>query len=94
MGPIGIEGIILAQSLTKLRRQIILLGKLNFKFSKVGTNTLSTKRNAQSESCELSFIWSFIWGKMRTTAGETASQTALRNCSKEVGGEGQRYIRS
>ena len=40
------------------------------------------KRNAQHESCELSFIW----GKMRTTARETETQIALRNCSKEVGG--------
>ena len=29
---------------------------------------------------------SFIWGKMRTIAWETAFQIALRNCSKEVGG--------
>ena len=35
------------------------------------------------ESCELSFIWD----KMRTVAQETASQIALRNCSKEVGGK-------
>ena len=27
---------------------------------------------------------SFIWGKMRTVAQETAPQTALRNCSKEA----------
>ena len=39
------------------------------------------KKKAQHESCELSFIW----GKMRTIARETASQIELRNCSKEVG---------
>ena len=44
---------------------------------------LSTKENAQRERCELSFIW----GKMRTAARETASQIALRNCSKEAGGK-------
>ena len=35
------------------------------------------KKNAQCESCELSFIW----GKRKTTAWETAFQIALRNCS-------------
>ena len=29
---------------------------------------------------------SFLWGKMRTTALETAPQIALRHCSKEVVG--------
>ena len=43
----------------------------------------STEKNAQRESCKLSFIW----GKMRTIAQETAFQIALRNCSKEVGGQ-------
>ena len=38
-------------------------------------------KNAQHESCELSFIW----GKMSPTAWETAFQIALRKCSKEVG---------
>ena len=32
-------------------------------------------------------VASFIWGKMRTEAWETASWLALRNCSKEVVGE-------
>ena len=32
---------------------------------------------------------SFIWGKMRTAAQETAPQIALRNCSEELVGEGQ-----
>ena len=48
---------------------------------------LSTEKNAQYESCELSFIW----GKMRTVAHEAAPQIALRGCSKEVVGGGQ-YI--
>ena len=42
----------------------------------------------QCERCELSFIW----GKMRTVAWETAPQIALRDCSKEAVGEGE-YIR-
>ena len=29
----------------------------------------------------------FIWGKVRTTAQETASRIALRNCSEDVGGK-------
>ena len=44
--------------------------------------------DVQLERCELSFIW----GKMRTAAQETASQIALRDCSKVAEGEG-RYIR-
>ena len=54
-------------------------------------------KNAQCESCELSFIW----GKMRTIAWETAFQLALRNCFKEVGGRSvymnflkERYMQS
>ena len=43
---------------------------------------LTGKKNAQRESCELSFIG----GKMKTIAREMASQRALRNCSKEVVG--------
>ena len=46
------------------------------------------KKDVQLESCELSFIW----GKMRTAAWETASQVALRECSKVAVGE-SRYIR-
>ena len=42
-----------------------------------------TEKNTQHENSELSFIW----GKMRTIARETAFQIALRNCSKEVGGK-------
>ena len=41
------------------------------------------KKKAQHESCELSFIW----GKMRNIAWETAFQMVLRNCSKEVVGK-------
>ena len=37
------------------------------------------KKIAHRESCELSFIC----GKMRTAVRETASQLALRNCSKK-----------
>ena len=47
----------------------ILKKKIHFK--------LLTKKDAQPESRELSFIWS----KMRTAAQERAPQTALRNCS-------------
>ena len=46
------------------------------------------KNNAQHESCELSFIW----GKLRTTAQETAAQIALRNCSKEIWGMDSIYV--
>ena len=45
-------------------------------------------KDAQHESCNLSFIWS----KMRTAAREIALQIALRDCSKEGVGAGQ-YIR-
>ena len=41
---------------------------------------LATEKNSQCESCELSFIQ----GKMRTIAPETAF-LGLRNCSKEIG---------
>ena len=45
-------------------------------------------KNAQHESCELSFIGS----KMRTIAWETAFHIALRNCSKEVAGKVSIYV--
>ena len=48
-----------------------------------------TLKNAQCESCELSFIW----GKMRTAARETEFQITLRNCSEEALG-GARVNRS
>ena len=48
---------------------------------------LSTEKNAQCESCELSFIC----GKMRTAAQEITSQIAWIYCSKEMGEKGQ-YI--
>ena len=41
------------------------------------------RKDAQGESCKLSFIW----GKMRTAAQETAVQRPLRGCSKEVVGK-------
>ena len=50
--------------------------------------TVSTKKDVRLENCELSFIW----GKMRTTAWEAASQIALRDFSKVAMGEIQ-YIR-
>ena len=43
------------------------------------------KREAQRENCELSFIW----GKMRTAAQETAAQIVLRDCCTLPVGEGQ-----
>ena len=46
------------------------------------------KKKVQHESCALSFIW----GKMRTAAQETAFQIAPRNCSKEVGGKVSIYV--
>ena len=45
-------------------------------------------KNAQHESCEVSFIW----GKMRTAAWETAPQIVLRNCSKEAKGKVSIYV--
>ena len=46
------------------------------------------KQNPQPESCELRFIW----GRMRTTALETASQIALRNCSRVIREEVSIYV--
>ena len=46
------------------------------------------KKNTQYESCKLSFIW----GKMKAIALETAFQLALRNCSKEAGGKVSIYV--
>ena len=46
---------------------------------------LSTKKDVQLKSCELSFIW----GKMRNAAQEAASQRALRDCAKAAVGKGQ-----
>ena len=53
---------------------------LNEKFYVVVVNL---KKNAQWESCELSFIW----GSVRTAALEKAPQIALQDCSKEAGGK-------
>ena len=41
---------------------------------------LSTKKDAQCESCELSFIW----GKTRTAARATACQVACQDLPAEV----------
>ena len=50
---------------------------------KANCSALATeKKNAQGDSCELSFIG----GKMRAIARETDSQVALRNRSEEVAG--------
>ena len=46
------------------------------------------EKNTQRESCKLSLIR----GKMRTLAQETASQIALRNCSKEIVGKVIMYV--
>ena len=46
-----------------------------------GHHRIFDLKNVQCESCESNFIWV----KMRTMAGETLFQTALRNCSKESG---------
>ena len=48
---------------------------------------VTEKKKARCESCELSFIG----GKVRTIAWETASQIALRNFAEEVGG-GRRLV--
>ena len=50
-------------------------------YSSFGLN----KKDAQLESCELSFIW----GKMRTAAQEAASQIALKDSSKAAVEQGQ-----
>ena len=49
------------------------------------TIDMSTKKDAQLESCEVTLIW----GKIRTAALETVLQVAQRDCSKEAVGEGQ-----
>ena len=59
---------------------IPLIVSLSYKY--IG-NIVNFKKSAQCESCELSFIW----GKMRTAAQETASQIALRNYLKEARGK-------
>lgn len=51
-------------------------------------NNCQLKKNAQCESCELSFVW----GKMRTVAQETAFHRALRNCSRDVGKRSVLYM--
>ena len=49
-----------------------------------GSQSIEVSMNIQ-ESCELSFIW----GKVKTAAWETAPQRVLRKCSREIVGEGQ-----
>ena len=50
--------------------------------------SVGCKKEAQCESCGPSFIW----GKMRTIAWETASQIALRKSSREVGERSVSYM--
>ena len=57
-------------------------------FDYVDHGKLSTKKDVQLESCELSFIC----GKMGTAAQEAASQIGLRDFSKAAMEESQ-YIR-
>ena len=55
-----------------------------FLLSSCGAQTLADfKKNKKHITCKLNFIR----GKMRTAAGETASQIALRDRSKEEGGK-------
>ena len=49
--------------------------------------SMSTRKHAQYECCEITFTWHKMW----TVAWDIAFQIALRNCSKEVVWEGQ-YI--
>ena len=46
------------------------------------TNRNVDYKDAQSESCELNFLW----GKLRTAAWETAPQIALRAAPQRHGG--------
>ena len=55
-------------------------GNLLYKQKKRRRGDASSEKNAQCESCELSFIWS----KMKTIAQETVYQRVLTNCSEEV----------
>ena len=49
---------------------------------------VSTKKDAQFESCELSLIW----GNKRTPVCKRAPQIALKNSSKEAGGKDSIYV--
>ena len=49
---------------------------------------VSLKKSTRHESCKLSFVW----GKIRIVAQEIAPQIALRDCSKEAGGERSEYM--
>ena len=61
---------------------------MNFKEMCIAVSTEKKKR------CTTWGLWVelFIWGQMRTAAGEVAFQIALRDCSKVAMGESQ-YIR-
>ena len=59
----------------------------NLEFQRKASKQCQPKKNAQCESCKLSFIW----GEMKTVAPETTPQMPLCNCSKEAEGNGQ-YI--
>ena len=54
-----------------------------------GLRTTSMILLSTEKRCTESCVLSFIWGKMKTAAQETAPQIALRNCSEELVGEGQ-----
>ena len=49
---------------------------------------IKKKKKLQRERCQLSFIW----GRTRTEACESAPQTALRSHSKDVGGKVSIYV--
>ena len=61
--------------------RIILSFSLQWHWMKLFLVPMLTLKNAQPKCCNLSFIW----GKVRTAAQNTAPQIALRNCSKEAG---------
>ena len=54
-------------------------------------NVVDFKKNAQHESCKLSFIAVWMQNEVRTAAWETAPQVALRDCSKETVGKVSMY---
>ena len=56
----------------------------HWRWCQIKTNK-QTKKNAQYESCELSFIW----GKMGTVTQEIAPKIALRNCNMRERGRAQ-----
>ena len=54
----------------------------------LGISLCQRKEKVQCESCELSFVW----GKIRTRAWETAFQMALKNCSQDKSRKVQCYV--